>query len=482
MNFRRELSLQNYAVRPSRKSHQQIDEAKKYICYTSLYDLCIVLCFSLLPQTLQETPEEPEMTNKVVDLAGPPKTMTTNGNFLCDSLRPLWKLTHYTGILFDWCVPLSFNASCSSALIRYCIMSLSVGSLVIMTIFQTYQMFAVIVSDTWDIIDDLVIHFIWFIPLPHTCWNVAFFITRRRELLAFFEKFHQLEKQTHSTPVHSLARRQVVFWFHAIFGLLLSVGIAIMICYYPEEFYFPTYYPMLRNIFTAPLLGIVEFVAFGVVLIYQSLTDLVPAFVYYHCDSLSAAIQNDLRGAIPIGILPGRRNSSNIAVVELEEKQDREGRLIHAVWSKYVVLRNLVKASDLMFGPLLLINYGMKFFMICMMTFSGLNDFRSTPLFDVIVPLVISGFYVFRLTCCVMLKSQLYRSRERLITELVGCVNGYWFDLSWSEREVLISLQEQVERDQLTASPLGLFSVTPGILLTTASLTLTYIIILMQSN
>lgn len=51
---------------------------------------------------------------------------------------------------------------------------------------------------------------------------------------------------------------------------------------------------------------------------------------------------------------------------------DFNGYKIHLIWFKYVNNRNVIKEADhVYFGSLMLIDYGMKIFMICLTTFSG---------------------------------------------------------------------------------------------------------------
>jgi hypothetical protein len=217
---------------------------------------------------------------------------------------------------------------------------------------------------------------------------------------------------------------------------------------------------------------------FTLVIFFQLLGELVPSYIYYHAGSIAVAIRKDIQELFQTTPYL----SNGVAAVSFNTNNQFDEHKIHLHWFNYVSLRNLVKEADHIFGSLMLIDYGMKFFMICMMTFSGLNEFRDCPLFEALAPLAMSAIYLLRLVTCVARKSHLFRSRELLQTALITSLNKNWFNLNAEQRKTLSSFQDQVERDQLTANPLGLFSVTPGILLTITSLSVSYIIILIQSD
>lgn len=266
----------------------------------------------------------------------------------------------------------------------------------------------------------------------------------------------------------------------------ISSSIGWLIFSYPNEFYFLGYYPSLSNTFTNTFLGLNQVVAFTLVIFYQLLAELVPSYIYNHAGSISVAIRKEIQEVLQATVNEIRKSKPNneetSIVIEKSTDANLDGCKIHLVWYKYVTLRNLVKEADLIFGSLMLVDYGMKIFMICLATFSGLKGFRDAPIFEILGPLSMVAFYLVRLVTCVMSKSHLFRSREHLLTELmVTSVNTYWYDLNMDQRKVLTVFQDQAEREQLAATPMGLFSITPGILLTIAGLSMSYIIILMQS-
>jgi len=127
-------------------------------------------------------------SNKIENLT-PASGTTKNGNFLFDSLAPLWKITYYTNILPDWCYPIGRNNSgIFYSFLRFTMISLTIITILVMTTFESYQMAVVIPGKTWITNDDIVMNFVWFMPLPQTCWNMYFFLSCRFKMLPFFEK------------------------------------------------------------------------------------------------------------------------------------------------------------------------------------------------------------------------------------------------------------------------------------------------------
>ncbi len=58
--------------------------------------------------------------------------------------------------------------------------------------------------------------------------------------------------------------------------------------------------------------------------------------------------------------------------------------------------------------------------------------------------------------------------------------NRNWFKFDIEERKTFSTFQDQVNRDQVTATPSNLFTITYSLLLTLLSLTIIYVIILLQ--
>lgn len=87
---------------------------------------------------------------------------TSKGNFLYESLRPLWIFTNKTGILCDWCFPSNIDTkrSCLSKIIRFLILFLAAIIILTMTIFELFQTSYIFNFGDCHTIDELIMYFI----------------------------------------------------------------------------------------------------------------------------------------------------------------------------------------------------------------------------------------------------------------------------------------------------------------------------------
>ena len=117
---------------------------------------------------------------------------------LSASLRALWKLTFWTGILLDWCVLNHSNniqskhwKNFAASFIRWCTSSISLFLLVLLGFFQMYQMLTVEKQLSLSVI---VTYFLRVSSIPMSLFLHLYFIFRRQKLLEFFENFQDSEE------------------------------------------------------------------------------------------------------------------------------------------------------------------------------------------------------------------------------------------------------------------------------------------------
>lgn len=425
--------------------------------------------------------------------------------FLIKTLKPLWKMTHYTGLLLDWVgspntdqTGSSPSASVFKILPRIIVIFFALSSLFGLAVFEMYELVVKIIGLQYSsaIIANLVINIVFLLPLAHACFNLFHFISINQKLRKLIKSFHFFESQ------HLLMACKKRFdrvekrrksSYTIIFGtnLFTFIGITFMTFQAPDFTVFLTTSETLCAIFPIPLLQAYQVAVFLLVVLYQILTDLIPSFVYYHAGAAVLAIHDEIRHikAAPMQEVIKQDfhpSSSTDNEIDVEEKHgepmEAQHRIFLQIWSKYNLLRQLVKKVDRLFGWMSLLDYGVKFFMICLMSYTILLNSRYSPLIDIIIAFIIMLGYLMRLFCCVALKSELHQSREKLISLMAAYLNTHWLDICKEERQVFSAFQAQVNRDQLAASPKGIFVVNPALLLTMLSLIVSYLIVLLQSN
>ncbi len=425
--------------------------------------------------------------------------------FLIETLKPLWKMTQYTGLLLDWGgnpnsdqTDGSLSGSVFKILPRILVIFLAFVFLIGLAIFELYELVIKIINlqNASSIIANLVINIVFLLPLPHACFNLFHFTSINQKLAKLIKCFLLLESQ------HLLMTCKKRFdrvekkrrsCYSTIFGsnLFTFIGITFMTFQSPDFTVFLTASDTLCTIFPIPLLQAYQVSVFLLVVLYQILTDLIPSFIYYHAGTAMLAIHDEIhhmkavlmQKVIKQDFHPSSRTDNEITVDEKREKPlGAQHHIFLQIWSKYNLLRQLVKKVDRLFGWMSLLDYGVKFFMICLMSYTILHNYRYSPLIDIIIAFFIMLGYLMRLFCCVALKSELHQSREKLISLMAAYLNTHWLDMSKEERQVFSAFQGQVNRDQLAASPKGIFVVNPGLLLTMLSLIVSYLIVLLQSN
>ncbi len=427
--------------------------------------------------------------NQVENASG--SQTTKPGNFLYDSLKPLWWLTHYTGTLFDWCYPISVKAKYNDLFFRSFVIAFAFCSLLVMIAFESYITYFYFNYGDWESVGDLILYFIWLIPVVQAWWGSVFLILNRKKLLEFFSCFHQLEKQMAFFPNAIRWKRFIAYLLYFVTGILTLVGVAYMAVSNPGGTYFLTSLPAFNGVSGPPVIApeiieAFEIIAFFCVMLYQTVTDLAPAFIYYHCGTGLITIANELGTLLPTNPTNTKNMEENQVVTlplngklshqEAHEKCCR----VHLIWSKYNELHDLVKRADFLLGSVIIVDYGIKFSMVCLLIFSGLHNYFTVPTIETATPFGIAFFYLLRFSYCIHLKSNLYKNLQLLLHRMSHIHNRHWFKFDVEERKTFSTFQDQVNRDQLTATPSNLFTITPSLLLTLLSLTITYVIILLQ--
>lgn len=412
-------------------------------------------------------------------------------------LRPLRTMTRFTGILPDWCRQADDDAVPSCFLItlyRLVILILVFSFLITTTAFESYQTFTAVQKEKR--MYKMVPHFVWLIPVPHTCWIAFFYLKKRKEMLAFFKAFHVFDMNFVIPSIQIRRTFVIVYLMYILIGLFTLACVSYATLQPPNfrvnatlttyEPYFPFYYQSLRELFTETFLEIFHITTFLFVVLYQLLSDLVPAFVYYRFGVIIDIIRNEVREILPFLTLPERANKGTKDTQTLDKdtkglRMYREGRDLHHVWSKYNNLSYFLKKADNLFGSLVLLEYANKFVMICCLFFWVMHNMR-VPNFDYTTPLIIIIPYIIRMICCILMKSNLYQSSYNFISEMATWENKYWYKLSSQKRKLLSTFHDQLGQDVLCANPLLLFTITPTLLLSMFSLIVSYMVILLQSR
>lgn len=411
------------------------------------------------------------------------------GPFLQASLRPLWRLTQFMGFLFDWCWTTgSGRFRFLFTLYRLIMTCFGVSAVFLMFAFMLYRTTEIFFrleipwgSKYFNEIQKMVVIFSWLAILAQNFWNVMVFLVRRKDLLEFFQSFHQLEKELVAYLPTIKKTCVLIYLVFTIAGLIAGSGFFWVIWWDFWTYYLIGYYPALCNLFTTNFVTFFELAAFFLVVFIQLMSDVVPSLVFVHSANAIGGIRKSLEETLP-SLVQDSPEKEAIFTVTNPQQLDPQGRQLHLIWTKYETLRHAVKRANRLFGSMLVINYGVMFFIISMSLFFII---RNGPyiwyISELLIPLSISSSCGIRMVFGIYAQSKLQKASHSLMTQMSVWQNAHWYDLNFEQKKVLSGFYAQQRKDRLAVCPLNLFAVSTKLFLTMLGLIITYFIILLQS-
>jgi len=170
----------------------------------------------------------------------------------------------------------------------------------------------------------------------------------------------------------------------------------------------------------------------------------------------------------------------HVAIVSIEHDDD-----VPQEWQKgwlyYEAIRKLVNQTNLLFGPILLLNHSAMFFVASSNIFSILRFFRGMSW----VILVFNGLSalstVLRFSTTILMCSRLSTASDRLQSKISSYMAANWSNFKPSERQFFTAFLVRTS-EGVVASPLNLYPIRPFMLLGLLSLLCTYLIVMLQSS
>jgi len=334
------------------------------------------------------------------------------------------------------------------------------------------------------------------IPVSNAALNISFFTLLRKKIMQLIENFNSLETQQHVSTIttterfEKLARkRRNAFIIFISTNFCMFLG-AVLIFFKESGLpVFITGNTTMIRIFPMYAIQTAEVMMVLFLMLYQIIADLVPSFIYYHAGSVIQAINDEIEEkkellfSRKLSTLH-QRDESNSLDNSMKKEEDSPSRILLQIWSKYDRLRKLIKTTDELFGFMLLVDFGTKFFMICLLSYFLLyvHSIFYIPREVIIASFFVMIIYVIRLVCSVSLMSEVHKSREILTSQTSTHLNTYLLDMDTQVRKVFSFFKSEMNANQLAASPMSLFVVNPALLLTMLSLIVTYLLILLQFN
>lgn len=417
---------------------------------------------------------------------------------LDETLKPLWKITYYSGILLDWCVPLP-NKNVFNRIVQYFTISLSFLMCSFIMLFELAQLLKEFETQLNFIA--IIPTLIWFAPLPINTITQLHYIWKRNDFLRFFEDWRKLEKETclNSCIVICKSKKLHVILYLVYIAMTIAslLSLSFEIQRNPEAPYVLYSYDIVRQYFSLLFIGAIHILVILLVWIFLSLSDFVPAFMYFHAARVVTSLENQLKSIVeksaltktelfvPESVSRGLCNKVYPFKQSLQplKKLDVSIRLSWRLLEKVI---EMVDRANFLFGGIVVACQGSALFMIVVLIYSVLYNLENAlqvGFTGPIVPYTLNAIALaFRVVSCSLISSQLNRSAEKLRTSLSYLLSKYWDQMAKQDRELLRSLLLRLQSNDLMASPLGLYNITSSSLLSTFGLIVSYLIVLLQSK
>ena len=238
----------------------------------------------------------------------------------------------------------------------------------------------------------------------------------------------------------------------------------------PDAPFLLSHYPTLRDALTMPVVITIHLAGIFISWVGFSLLDVVPGIVFYCAGKQIESIRQQLTDDFDSKLL----NPRNTAITSTDF-----GTRLRQTWFKYEALFDLVAEANRTFGILMFLDHGIKFFLTCSLTFMALSYTEDVGI-DKMTVTGTAGAFAFRFVAGLLPAAHLHSSSSNLLTTASSLLSKHFYKMTQEEREVVVLFIERLRDHQLTASPLGLYCVTNSILLTVLSLTVSYVIVLVQ--
>ena len=353
------------------------------------------------------------------------------------SLRPLWKFSWYTGLLFDWCRAMP-NQSRLSIIARY--MTIALFALIFFILL--FAFFLQLGFAFWNMnsIHEVVPNFTWLNPIISSIITMIDFIIRRNEYLAFFADWALLENQLDFTRISKDTRRKIklytklfcfIYFWSALFYVFIGIYLFIFRATYTDSDIvgkrrlFLQDYKILRELVPFPSLGLIQLVAYVTAMFYIALADIVSAFTFNQGGIIADLLGDELSS---LGTISSKTDSTvdyenrlRVHSLSTYPTTGKVAEAIHRIWFRYEQLRILVNRANSFFGPAMIFNHGFMVFMCCTELYAILRHFKLVwSDFQQAFYGISLLFFVFRFVWTILWMSKLSKSTCSLSNSAVS--------------------------------------------------------------
>ena len=274
------------------------------------------------------------------------------------SLSPLWKLTYYTGLSFDWCRQIPKQSKLSIA-IRWVIRFTSIVLQFYFILTSAFQLCRTIINPESKMIN-IVLNLLPLWDRVIILFVCLYLLIYRAEIQGFFSDWSRMEEQYNvfkGVDSAKLKRTSItIYTLYYIYGIsflcyaiYLNVSgenpvtkdLDLVASFYPGLIlnpFFVVWVKFQRVFFT---------LMFNV---YGPLMDIVPAMVFYYAAKIVEGVKWEVR----------ELNTKNMA-----NKSVPTSELIYDLWSRFEILAIMIERADKIFGAIVIMCHAYLFSNLC---------------------------------------------------------------------------------------------------------------------
>ena len=266
----------------------------------------------------------------------------------------------------------------------------------------------------------------------------------------------------------------------------------------PELPYLISTYPAVRQAIPLLVIGAVHLVTVILIWILTCLGEFIPSFTYYHAALAVSCLENDVKALFDdadefcfrsrISLLADKLNADPLMKKSpsIESLTCELDIPIRRVWTRYENVGKMVSRADSLFGSFLIYGQVVAVLITTILVYSILYNLGDALRLRTVGPILSNIFIltgvVFRFSSSVIISSQLHRSVSKFRAALNYLMSKHWNRITKEDRELLRSFMWSIQSDPLVASPLGVYKVTPSVLVSVLSVVVSYVIVLLQSK
>ena len=317
------------------------------------------------------------------------------------------------------------------------------------------------------------------------------FFVHGKQFQQFFEGWKQVEIQSshcwNSNNQNKKTKGLNIFkGFHFLVLIMLPGQLTYYYLNSPNVPYFLSYHPFFRERLNTYFICFFHASSVYYCYLLGLLVDVLSTCFFYHAGCVIEDLVSEVQHTTELYF------SKNVTFTESGNSIDsasncdgidqyREGRPFRRLWQRYETVLDWVNRGNQLFGLLILGSQLISFVTAIVSIFFAFKMLTLSPLFGLMAA-VFSILTGFRIVLINQLVSHLYLSRGNLQSAIASLMSDEWYLLSEEDRQLLVSFQARLDKEDLAACPMHLFTINPTNLLTMLSLTVTYMVVIFQTD